>query len=370
MKRSRSPDPVEDIGEARDESDADEPENYIIERFYVQLSSLSIVLFGNAKPGRVREYMAPFLLPVLADIVSDYTAYAFTSFGYPNVLLFVVDGQLVCLHNGEACEVVTPFVPRDISDMLDSSVGVWDMRNVHNEIWFERYRYWNEKPNDGVARMITPGISQVPRSWVSSPTHSGKDEPESAAPVFVDEYGYDILDGLEYDVENVMIQNGMIFVRRDETLVIAKPAAGPSDTTTLTLPAELRDSRLDVSIGTGGPLYAVVTVIAHSRECDPVLYRTIPGGLVLWREREDDITVQLARLVYPYGWGYTFRRTRAGCLWFENDVVCLLRGVRSIHSGGHSLLIDHVTLGHQIVSFSFDDDAVRTQLRAIAAKAS
>jgi hypothetical protein len=356
MKR-QSPDEDKDAPDA-----GNEDASSVVDCFFVQPSSLPIVLFGNVKPGRVQEYLTALLPPVLADIVSEYTFYEFTSFGHPGFLLFIVDDQLILLHE-EARVVSTPFVPRYISDEMDSSVGVWDIVHASPAVLrFERRKDWNGKPNDGMTRMVTTGISQVPRA-------SSKDPNAKSTFVYVDEDGNDMFYGLEHRMEDVMIQNGIVSVRHDDSLTISKPTAGPVQTVTLTLPVELRDSQLDVNIGAGGSRNATITVVARGNGCDPVLYRTLPGGLALGRVYEDDGTVQLARLTCAFGWGYTFRRTKAGCLWLENDTVCLLRGVRSICSGGQCVLVDHATLGHQIISFMFDDTMIRNQLRVIAAKA-
>jgi hypothetical protein len=350
MKRSRSP-------------DTEVSANTVVDRFSVQPSSLPIVLFGNVKPGRVREYLVPLLPPMLADIVSAYTAYAFTSFGHPGFLLFIVDGQLVCRQNGEARIVPTPFVPRYVATQLDSDVGVWDMSVAFDILRFERHENWNGHPNDGVSRMVTTGITQVPRDTVSS--LAVWDDMPMPALVFVNQRGTDMLYNYRYDLKDVLVHHGTVSIRHDDTLTVVRPTSARVRATKLTLSVELRGSRLDVCVG----MYNVITVLARGQGCDPVLYRTLRQGIALERVYEDDVTVELARLVYPDGWGYTFRRTKMGCLWVETDTVCSLRDVQSIHSGGHYLLIDHATLGYQIISFTFDESDLRSQLRTIATRA-
>jgi hypothetical protein len=360
MKRSRSPEePAKEADEPSSPSElADEPteEDFVVSQFFVHPPSSPAVLFGNVKPGRVREHMAPFLLPVLADIVSGYAAYAFTSFGYPDVLLFIVDDQLICLHDGEARAVATPFVPRYIADEMDSDVGVWDMKSSSGGVWCERRKMWNGQPNDGVARMITTGISRVPRS------RAWPDDTEAPF-AFVGVDGYDILDGYNYDLENVAFRHGTVSVRDNDTLTIITPLIGPLRYTILALPEQLRTGPFDVYVGRR-------RCVVAARECgNLVLYQAARGEATLKPIHEEDDTTQIDILAGQFGIGHIVRLTRTGCLWLDGDTVCSLRDVRSIVSNGDCLLIDHATLGYNIVSYAFDEAVLQSQLYCIAERA-
>jgi hypothetical protein len=297
---------------------------------------------------------------VLADVVNAYAAYAFTSFGYPGFLLFIDGKQLVCLHDGEARIVPTPFFPYYIADQLDSDVGVWDMMDTMSSVIRFRRRYnWNGRLNDGSATMVAAGVSQLWRRDVYPFTESDSDEEDTV--LFLNEDGRDILDGYEWAAENVVVQHGLVSVRGAKTLTMMKPMV-PGLATTFALPAELRNSRLEACLGTNQCF-----VIARDQGSDPVLYQAPQGG-TLTRVYEDDITVQLACLKYPY-FGFAFRRTKSGCLWLEDDKACSLRNVRSILSNGCHLLIDHETLGYQMVTYTDDLTPLRSQLRNIAERA-